>query len=104
MDIQTKSLITLIQSNINKYIYSNDSVRYSIISEQDLISETEKEQINEIINKLTKDLTDENTNYLQSVFENLNIFTTIKTEIQKCTNKKQLVDYIDSLTTKYILQ
>ena len=104
MDIQTKSLITLIQSNINKYIYGNDPVKYSIISKQDLISETEKEQINEIINKLTKDLTDENTNYLQSVFENLNIFTTIKTEIQKCTNKKQLVDYIDSLTTKYILQ
>src|SRR6185295_17787099 len=104
MDIQTKSLITLIQSNINKYIYGNDLVRYSIISEQDLISEMEKEQINEIINNLTKNLTDKNTNYLQSVFENLNIFTNIKTEIQKCTNKKQLVDYIDSLTTKYILQ
>ncbi|CAG8718837.1 1730_t:CDS:1 [Cetraspora pellucida] len=104
MDIRTKSLITLIQCNINNYIYSNDIVRYFAISEQDLLSEAETNRVCEIIDEVTKTLTDKNNNYLQSVFKNLNVFTTIKTEIQKCTNKKKLVDYIDSLTTKYILQ
>ncbi|CAG8752685.1 23358_t:CDS:1 [Cetraspora pellucida] len=107
MNIQTKSLITLIQCNINNYIYGNDIARYFTISEQDLLTETENNRVCKIIDKVTKTLTDENNNYLQSIFKNLNvftIFTTIKTEIQKCTNKKQLIDYIDSLTKKYILQ
>ncbi|CAG8821449.1 4974_t:CDS:1, partial [Cetraspora pellucida] len=77
---------------------------YFAISEQDLLSETENNRVCEIIDNVTKTLTDENNNYLQSVFKNLNIFMTIQTEVQKCTNKKKLVDYMDSLTTKYILQ
>ncbi|CAG8824663.1 24741_t:CDS:1, partial [Cetraspora pellucida] len=48
-----------------------------------LLSEAETNRVCEIIVELTKTLTDENNNYLQSVFKNLNVFTTIKTEVQK---------------------
>ncbi|CAG8745080.1 908_t:CDS:1, partial [Cetraspora pellucida] len=83
MDIQMKSLIILIQRNINNYIYGNDIVRYFVISEQDLLLEAEINRVCEIIDEVTKTLTDENNAYLQSVFKNLNVFTTIKTEVQK---------------------